>query len=154
MSLAETKKCRKCLKTYSVEFFNLRNRKMGVRRTICKLCSRSETKRHYENHKQYYKNKAKSHDEKTRKQNHDIVFQHLLMYPCVDCGESDPVVLEFDHVRGSKKFDISWGIINVTKSEKLIEEMNKCEIRCANCHKRKTTKQFKWWKQAYSTPVV
>lgn len=58
---------------------------------------------------------------------------------CVDCGESDPIVLDFDHVVPSVKFKkasqmlsghYSWGSV--------LAETEKCEVRCANCHRRKT----------------
>lgn len=57
----------------------------------------------------------------------------------MDCGESDPIVLEFDHRPGEiKLFSIGengrlgYGI------ETLKAEMAKCDIRCANCHRRVT----------------
>lgn len=59
---------------------------------------------------------------------------------CVDCGENDPVVLEFDHLNNKigNIADVvgrAWGI------EKIRKEMAKCEIVCANCHRRRTFKR-------------
>ncbi len=68
----------------------------------------------------------------------DYIQQYKAEHPCVDCGEADPVVLEFDHVRGEKKCNVAnlvgkcWGLGRVR------EEIAKCEIRCANCHRRAT----------------
>ena len=65
---------------------------------------------------------------------HQIV-KYLLNNSCVDCGEDDILVLEFDHVRGekfkevSKMMRYSW--------ERISEEIAKCEIRCCNCHTRR-----------------
>ena len=58
--------------------------------------------------------------------------------PCVDCGGVfPPVAMDFDHVRGEKKFTIAnWmnGKARATEAE-LIAEIAKCEVRCANCHR-------------------
>jgi L-lysine 2,3-aminomutase len=57
---------------------------------------------------------------------------------CIDCGESDPIVLEFDHIIESEKcFNIADAIAHNYSEKSLIEEMDKCEIRCANCHRRR-----------------
>lgn len=64
--------------------------------------------------------------------------------PCVDCGENDILVLEFDHVRGEKKFNISTRIATSTRWETIKSEIDKCEVRCANCHRRKTAKTLNW----------
>lgn len=61
------------------------------------------------------------------------------------CGETDPVVLDFDHLR-DKKENISWLVCHGAKLEIITEEIAKCEVRCANCHRRKTAKQFDWYK--------
>jgi len=66
------------------------------------------------------------------------IFEFLETHPCVDCGETDPVVLEFDHVRGRKTSAVC-SMLRLGKAwQRIVEEINKCEIRCANCHRRKT----------------
>jgi 5-methylcytosine-specific restriction endonuclease McrA len=68
---------------------------------------------------------------------------------CLICGEADPVVLEFDHIDPSQKdFSISVGIVKVFSWERILEEINKCQILCANCHRRKTAKDFSYYKSA------
>lgn len=54
---------------------------------------------------------------------------------CIDCGNSDVRVLEFDHVRGEKILSISHCIRNAWRLDRLKEEIAKCEIRCCNCHR-------------------
>jgi len=72
------------------------------------------------------------------------VWVYLLCHPCVDCGEPDPVVLEFDHVRGVKAFTIGQDAGHVGR-DLLIEEIKKCDVRCANCHRRRTAVQLGWY---------
>ena len=59
--------------------------------------------------------------------------------PCIDCGESDPIVLEFDHLT-DKAFDVSAGL-RTHKWETVLQEIDKCEVVCANCHRRRTARR-------------
>jgi hypothetical protein len=68
----------------------------------------------------------------------ELVLAYKVTHPCVDCGESDPIVLDFDHVRGKKAFDVSFGAHRAYSWEHILKEIAKCEIRCANCHRRIT----------------
>ena len=69
-----------------------------------------------------------------------MVYEYLSTHPCVDCGESDPVILQFDHVRGEKVAPVCTLVYLNVSWERLNAEMAKCEIRCANCHQRKTAR--------------
>ena len=71
------------------------------------------------------------------------VRDYLSTHPCVNCGESDIVVLEFNHKDATTKRNNVSMIMKTNHSLKvLIEEIEKCEVLCANCHKRATAKQF------------
>ncbi len=72
------------------------------------------------------------------------VIEYLATHPCVDCGEADVVVLEFDHVRGKKKRTIASMLVQGYSFEKILKEIEKCDVRCANCHRRKTAKAGNW----------
>jgi hypothetical protein len=81
----------------------------------------------------YYFERAKARTEVAGR----YVLDYLQKHPCVDCGERDVVVLDFDHVRGKKVATISRLIKNGNiKDIKL--EIAKCVVRCSNDHHRKT----------------
>jgi len=78
--------------------------------------------------------------------NQQLVFDYLLTHPCVDCGESDPIVLEFDHVRGDKKRPLAKLIRQGLSARTIEDEIAKCDVRCANCHRRKTALALGWFR--------
>ncbi len=58
--------------------------------------------------------------------------------PCADCGgRFRTEEMDFDHVRGDKSFDIANGRWQVSV-ETLEQEMAKCEVVCAVCHRLRT----------------
>jgi hypothetical protein len=57
---------------------------------------------------------------------------------CRDCGNKDYRVLDFDHVRGKKEGNVGRMIKEGASFFKIREEVRKCEVRCANCHRIKT----------------
>lgn len=61
-----------------------------------------------------------------------------MSHPCVDCGERDPVVLDFDHVSGVKRFNVAGEVYRSANLAKIQAEVAKCDVRCSNCHRRKT----------------
>lgn len=76
----------------------------------------------------------------------EVVMTHLRANPCVDCGEPDPVVLDFDHRDPETKLQGVGDMCHRAKETlvTLKAEMAKCDVRCANCHRRRTAKQFGW----------
>ncbi len=102
---------------------------------------RNYQKRHYRNNKEVYKGRAKEFGKKSRKRNSKWVFDYLSSHPCVDCGEPDVIVLEFDHVKDFKKDNISDLVSNGYSLKTIQAEIEKCEVRCANCHRRVTYKR-------------
>lgn len=74
------------------------------------------------------------------------LLEFLSLHPCVDCGEKDPIVLEFDHRIPDKKFkQISRMLSGHYSWSTILKEIEKCDIRCANCHRRKTHKDGKFF---------
>lgn len=67
---------------------------------------------------------------------------------CVDCGEKDILTLDFDHIK-DKCSEISTLISRCVSFKKLKDEISKCEVRCANCHRRKTYQQINCWRFKY-----
>jgi hypothetical protein len=66
---------------------------------------------------------------------------YKLSHPCLDCSEGDPVVLQFDHVRGVKSFTIGTHNPKIGSIRKVWGEIQKCEVVCANCHSRRTARR-------------
>lgn len=78
-----------------------------------------------------------------------FIWDYFSEHPCVVCGETDPVVLEFDHIDQTTKSgnisEMKWGSLAT-----LQKEIEKCRVLCANCHRRHTAVQLGWYKNIIS----
>lgn len=95
---------------------------------------------------------ARENTKRYVKRNQEYVLNLLQKSSCIDCGETDPVVLDFDHVNREEKLrSIAKLIRQGTALTKLQTEISKCVIRCANCHRRKTAKELGWFRAVETT---
>ena len=98
----------------------------------------ASARKYYHANREKVKAKVNECGRRLAKRNRDYIEAYLLAHPCVDCGETDPVVLEFDHVRGAKKREVTAMGWRRCAIKTIQAEIDKCEVRCANCHKRAT----------------
>jgi hypothetical protein len=97
---------------------------------------------HYERHKELYKTRAIASRAKQRIEQRLLIRQYLETHPCVDCGIADIRVLQFDHIERGP--DIRRISKLIGTRNKLLAELEKCEVRCANCHMIRTGVQLNW----------
>lgn len=138
------KVCTRCKNLKSSEAFPKRKISADGLSSWCRDCFKASwQKRYYENHEHYRARHNKSRN-KIRKQNARRVYEYLESNPCTTCGESDPIVLEFDHRNGDEKTDNIANLISNSTWSIIKSEIKKCDVLCANCHRRKSAKQFKY----------
>jgi len=86
--------------------------------------------------------------------NAQFVWEYLEAHPCVDCGETDPRVLQFDHVRGHKLEPLSIMVKRGRPLSVIEHEIDKCEVRCANCHLKRHARANGHYRGIRSKTVV
>jgi hypothetical protein len=137
---ATTRKCTRCSEEKDPTEFNFKDKRRGKRQVYCRECMRELIRMHYQAHHAYYISKARKRTKRIISEQREWIQNYLELHPCIDCGEADPCCLDFDHVRGKKHMPIS-RMINLGYSwGKMEAEINKCEIRCANCHRKRHAK--------------
>lgn len=134
--------CGLCKETKSSsDFYKNRAKKDGLANR-CKTCMSSYGK-------EWYKRNQDSHKESAskRKENNLKGFvEYLSNCFCIDCGTRDIRVLQFDHLPQYEKLHNvseiarSYGVTSKTFQE----EVNKCEVVCANCHMIRTGERAGW----------
>ncbi len=132
------KQCKKCGFIGEMEK-DFPSRGDGRYRYSCWECWRK-----YQNSR-YDEGKTAHYRTDFRNKSRKFVYEYLLGHPCIDCGEADPCCLDFDHVRGEKFKTIRDMIKDCFSIENIQKEIDKCEVRCANCHRRKTAKDQNWY---------
>jgi len=105
--------------------------------TWCRACFKEANDRNYRPYYDRERERILARITAHRDAIHQQLIEYLLAHPCVDCGETDIVVLEFDHV-GEKLDDVSTLANGGRSWERIKTEIEKCEVRCANCHRKKT----------------
>lgn len=139
------KTCTKCLQKKPDSEFGWKDQTLGIRQSRRKACIAAASADWYtRNRERQIENSARNRN-RSKEEAREYVWDYLSTHPCVDCGESNPIVLDFDHVRGDKFASVSEMIMRGYALDAIRQEIKKCEIRCANCHRKKSIVQFGWF---------
>ena len=142
----EIKVCSRCgPPAQPIDNFAIRSHAKGTRQAMCKRCQNEYGRAHYRTYRSTYILKARIRNVEQNRINADFLIDYLSHHPCVDCGESDIVVLEFDHLR-DKVSDVSALSREGYSLDRIKQEIAKCEVVCANCHMRRTARRVGWYK--------
>jgi hypothetical protein len=126
--------------------FAFDNMRRGTRQRHCRSCHAKSRRAHYLANKPEYIRRAIAQVRARREENRRQMYQYFRTHPCVDCGESDVVVLEFDHRDPSDKIRDVASLAATRRWPNVLLEIQKCDVRCVNCHRRRTARQFGWSK--------
>lgn len=148
MTTAETRRCCSCGEIKPSDQFAMKDKSRNLRATKCRACQRAYSREHYRRNRKTYVARAATRRKRDREENRQRVFDHLVEHPCVDCGETDPIVLDFDHRDASMKRGTISRLAKQLSWVQLQIEIARCDVRCANCHRRRTAAQFNWSKLA------
>lgn len=136
------KECNDCKETKPLGEFNWRNKSKGTKQPYCIPCQRATNRKDYKENKHRWKGRAAQRKVDARK----VVLEYLNDNHCVDCGENRKACLQFDHKDGvDKDSTLSRAVNNGWSKKRLMDEIKKCDVRCANCHAIRTSKQFGWY---------
>ena len=133
----ELRECGRCHELKPLEQFNWRRRERGQRDNMCRPCRAAYKREHYLRNKQRYIDQAQVNKRRARREKTEQLLAYFVTHPCIDCGERDPLVLEFDHVGDDKSFEVARAMSDRSWST-ILTEIAKCEVVCANCHRRRT----------------
>ena len=148
--LDRAKRCTMCQEWLPLDRFHRNRSKPDGLQNRCKPCNIELNKQWYRKNPSVRRRRMDGYAKRRRDERHRQLWQYLCEHPCVDCGEGDPVVLEFDHLRDK--------VANVSKMANLsrpwaaiLEEISKCEVVCANCHRRRTAERLQSRRYRWST---
>ena len=131
------KRCSTCREIKPLSEFNRLGKASDGRQYNCRECNKAYHYANWDRHMEQIRSRTRTQIDKNRK----LVVEYLSAHPCVDCGEPDIVVLEFDHV-GTKRGVVTQLFSYSTK--RVLAEIAECEVRCANCHRRTTARRAGW----------
>lgn len=141
----ELRRCGRCGQSLPEECFN---RLRAGRQWWCRSCFAAYFRARGDLHRRQ-SNTAKLARIQTAREH---VLDHLRRTPCTDCGERDPMVLEFDHI-GEKVTSVARLLSDGAPRKAVDAEIARCEVVCANCHRRRTARRGRWRRSDSNTPT-
>lgn len=139
LTLEGLRKCSKCGVTKPLDDFNRSSRDVSKKTGYCRPCSNALGREYYRKNKGNLKKKeVRRHGEIKETVN------NLKKVPCADCGGMFPTVcMDFDHLpQFEKSANVAELLRRKASLEKILEEVAKCEVVCANCHRIRTSERF------------
>ena len=132
-----TKKCSSCQQEKSHSSFSFKNKSLKKLHSRCKECQSIAHQKHYQSNKgQYIKRSSKS-NKLYRSRNKKFINEYKSSMGCQFCNENHPACLDFHHISPTEKTANISRIANCSKSiESIQNEIDKCILVCANCHRK------------------
>jgi hypothetical protein len=128
--------CSLCKESKNLDSFNKKGK--GRLQTYCKPCDNQKSRERYSKNRELHSKTVYARNKAERKALSHLVTTIKESTPCADCGLNFPgYVMDFDHIKGSKVANISV-LVNQCARQKLIKEIEKCEVVCSNCHRIRT----------------
>lgn len=148
--MEQSQKCSICLETKPASDFYVSGKYLY---SHCKVCKREKDKNTYQNNESE-RDRRKRNEKISHRVRHLkarlYVYGILVQSKCLDCCETRFETLDFDHVRGSKDRNISQMVRKGLPIKDIENEISKCEIRCANCHRIRTSEHLGWARTNWS----
>lgn len=147
------KTCTVCGETKLREEYYLKDKKLGKFHSQCKSCYAAKRRlfmeEHYLKYGDAYRERARKRKASLKKLRQEQLYEYMKDKKCENCEVDDMRVLDFDHKDpNNKKFGIARAVNEGYAWELILEEIKKCRILCANCHRIRTAEQFGWRKTA------
>jgi hypothetical protein len=132
-----TRSCSRCRRLRPVEDFPLRRKEGTARFTHCRECKAAYQRQWYARNRE--RHIANVNEVRRRlRADHQRIVAAAKSRPCTDCGvQYPPYVMDFDHVRGKKLWEIGTAKGTVATAA-LLAEVAKCDVVCSNCHRIRT----------------
>lgn len=127
------KRCTKCGESKPFSSFNRNKKKKDGYQDHCRNCQKQYKRDHYQANKQLYV--QKSHER------HRGIFNQVRDYKvergCKRCDEKHPACLEFHHRDpNAKELNIAHAAKKGWSFDRILREIEKCDVLCANCHRK------------------
>lgn len=129
------KKCPTCKETKPYSDFSKNKGKKDGFSCHCRGCKKEYQARWYRKNSTRHKANTRRRTSMYENEIRTLFDSCKAKSGCADCGEKNPIVLDFDHVNGIKEFNLSWGLQKKFPMHRILAEIKKCEVRCANCHR-------------------
>jgi hypothetical protein len=126
----KNKFCNQCKETKSVSEFRPNKTKHDGLQFYCRECDKKKQAEHYRKNKERYIAKAHSAGEANVK----WFQEYKKTLKCNRCTENHPACLQFHHIDPSKKEVAVSQVVRRWGRKRILAEIAKCEIICANCH--------------------
>jgi hypothetical protein len=119
------------------------NRKGGALQSKCKSCQRAYHRLYYQRNRSRFIAKNRRNKNRQRKRLRTILLK-IKQRPCQDCrGTFHPWVMELDHRDGTiKEAAVADLVSKGCTDARLLEEVEKCDVVCANCHRMRTYRRL------------
>ena len=151
------KVCHHCKRDLPLTEFNRRLKSKDGLQGTCRECNRATSAKHYAGNKDSIIAANRVRKKKYRAACHEYISQYLIDSGCEICGYNEhPAALEFDHLdRLDKVANISLLVASQAAWERILVEIQKCRVLCANCHRVHTADQMGWYlAQSEGKPLV
>ena len=137
------KRCNTCKKMRALSAFNVRTAAADGLQSRCRECCREWYLQHRADHIANVARRNLAY----RKELRVRIAAYFATHPCVDCGERDIRCLQFDHRDPSTKTaNVAYLLGGALSWKAILAEIEKCDVRCANCHSRRTAAQVNSWR--------